>query len=88
MSTKAILITEMPESCASCKFTLSHICDGGKLNIVDLWNGTGDFIEGTLRHISCPLKPMPHTKDVGYPNNDYDVGFGDGWDACLREIEK
>lgn len=32
------------------------------------------------------LKPMPETKDVGYPNDDYDVGFGDGWDDCLKEI--
>lgn len=38
--------------------------------------------------VEKPLKPMPEQKDVGYPNDDYDVGFGDGWDACLKEIEK
>lgn len=32
------------------------------------------------------LKPLPEPKDIGYPNEDYDVGFGDGWDACLKEI--
>ena len=35
-----------------------------------------------------PLKPLPEPKDIGYPNDDYDVGFGDGWDACLKEIQK
>lgn len=34
------------------------------------------------------LKPLPETKDVGYPIDDYAVGFGDGWDACLKEITK
>lgn len=32
------------------------------------------------------IRPLPETKDVGYPNEDYDVGFGDGWNACIDEI--
>ena len=32
------------------------------------------------------LRPLPEPKDLGYPNDDYDIGFADGWDACLREI--
>ena len=59
---KAILVIDMPKSCATCKFTLSHICDCGRLTMGDIWNGTGDFIEGTRRHVSCPFKPMPFPK--------------------------
>ena len=36
----------------------------------------------------CPLRPLPEPKDLGYPNDDYDIGFADGWNACLEELEK
>ena len=52
-----------------------------------LWK-TGNDIYNRMKGYKCSLKPMPEQKDVGFPNDDYDVGFGDGWDACLKELEK
>ena len=70
---------------------LIEILEGGK----GKW-----YIDGQIRYTEneslikkfdkelIPLKPLPEPKDIGYPNEDYDVGFGDGWDACLKEIQK
>jgi len=58
------------------------------------------YIDGEIRYTenkslmkkfdveTIPLKPLPETKDVGYPIDDYAVGFGDGWDACIKELTK
>lgn len=64
-----------------------HICEDDKQHC-PLWNKDVKFCMYDFNNNTkgCPLKPMPEAKDVGYPNEDYDVGFGDGWDACLKEI--
>lgn len=76
---KAILVFDMPTTCTDCPCY--------------------DFIHGVCANTHkdcelrkqekpswCPLKPLPETKDVGYPIDDYAVGFGDGWNAYLKEI--
>jgi len=50
-----------------------------------VWNEFGDV---RLVKENALLRPLPEPKDIGYPNDDYDVGFGNGWDACLKEITK
>ena len=70
---KAILVLDMPTDCIKCP-----LADGYCWNTFPT-KGRAD---------GCPLRPLPETKDIGYPNDDYDVGFGDGWDACLKEITK
>lgn len=82
-------IEEMPTDCDSCPFQDFYRNCGilGEYTMLNEWvedaphydlKGKGD----------CPLKNLPEPKDIGYPNDDYDVGFGDGWDACLKEIQK
>ena len=82
---KAVLvIDEMPIICLSCPFVLSHICEGSKQTIGEIMTDT------KVRHESCPLKPLPQMRE---PNeewlNEYHIDeFADGWNACLKEIEK
>lgn len=83
---KAVLVIEMPNSCSDCnycgfeQFTKYPACVICESNF-----GKDENIENN-RSVICPLKSLPEPKDIGYPNDDYDVGFGDGWDACLKEI--
>ena len=72
---KSILVIDTPKDCEDCPLNSHTEYD---FDVCWITQGKGD----------CPLKPLPDPKDIGYPNDDYDVGFGDGWDACLNEIEK
>lgn len=75
---KSILVIDTPKNCAECKLMFLQGIGESICNAVD-WEERPSW---------CPLKPLPEPKDIGYPNDDYDVGFGDGWDACLKELEK
>lgn len=76
---KSVLVIEMPND-----IDISKMRIGGDGNIYYIRDGERASIVGNIRNI----KPLPEPKDIGYPNDDYDVGFADGWDACLKEIEK
>ena len=69
---KAILVIDMPEDCWDC-----HLPD-------ELVNCKG-------KPFRCPLKPMPEPKPIKQEINgeDYYIGFyGQGWNDCIKEIEK
>lgn len=86
---KAILVIDMPESCTSCLlgiynkkwFCLKTLKD---IDITDRY------------HIPkwCPLKPMPNKKEgkkeFGWNCCEYTkfTEFEDGWNDCIKEIEK
>ena len=72
---KSILVIDKPKDCEDCPLNSHTEYD---FDVCWITQGKGD----------CPLKPLPEPKDIGYPNDDYDVGFGDGWDACLKELQK
>ena len=78
---KSILIIDTPNDCYDCPcyYEERNKCEATFKNVED------DDIE---KPSWCPLKNLPETKDIGYQNEDYDVGFADGWEACLKEIEK
>ena len=78
---KSILVIDTPNDCYDCPcyYEERNKCEATFKNVED------DDIE---KPSWCPLRPLPEPKDIGYPNEDYDVGFGDGWDACLKEMEK
>lgn len=79
---KSILVIDTPKDCYDCPCSNEgcYLCQISRRQLED------DFQD--RRPSWCPLRPLPEPKDIGYPNEDYDVGFGDGWDACLKEITK
>lgn len=79
---KSILIVDTPKDCGHCR--LSDFVDGDSC----LCRKADRKSKSNEKPKWCPLKNLPEPKDIGYPNDDYDVGFGDGWDACLKELEK
>jgi len=76
---KSVLVIEMLDD-----IDISKMRIGGDGNIYYIRDGERASILGNIRNI----KPLPEPKDIGYPNDDYDVGFASGWDACLKELEK
>ena len=77
---KSILVIDTPKDCYDCP------CYYEDRDMCEAFDKKAKADSG--RPSWCPLRPLPEPKDIGYPNDDYDVGFGDGWDACLKEIEK
>ena len=82
---KAILVIDMPKNCAKCKLMYLQGIGEGICNATD-WEERPSW---------CPLKPMPEKLQFQEPfNDDYTVswasrlGFVDGWNACIEEIEK
>lgn len=73
---KAILVIDMPKSCADCE-----LADFGKC-----W-GTSSYIP-----VTCPLKPLPPKLDANDWHRMFSGLFsereakGHGWNACLKEI--
>lgn len=70
---KAILVIDIPDDVAEAyeDFTVDYDFRGTPKD-------DQKVIESIKYVEDCPLKPMPETRDVGYPNDDYAVGFGDG----------
>lgn len=80
MSEKSVLVINTPKNCKECDCHLWLVCVPADEDIdeyVDASKTKPDW---------CPLKNLPEPKDIGYPNEDYDVGFASGWDACLEQI--
>lgn len=65
---KAILITNMPESCSKCQF-LYEFNGTKKCQLMNvLYNGASKVSQSKFtieRHHKCPLKPLPEKKKLG-----------------------
>ena len=80
---KAILVIDIPEK------HLNFINAEKGLKKVDIGYGY-DEKEGWsyASYKLLALKPMPEIKEQGYPTDDYTIGKADGWNDCIKEIEK
>ena len=78
---KAILVIEVDDNVDLGSVYIAYdLCSKNS----DGWSDVIDF--GT-----CPLKPMPEPKPIKQEimGEDYYIGFyGQGWNACIEEIEK
>ena len=80
MSEKSVLVINTPSDCKECDCHLWLVCVPKDEDLEPDENGRYSIPDW------CPLRPLPESKDIGYPNDNYDVGFADGWDSCLKEI--
>lgn len=78
---KAILVVDMPKCCDMCPlfYYEAFTCQGVEYGVFnDKWD-----IE---RQAWCPLKPMPHSKQI--ENRWFSGDYSKGWNDCLEELEK
>lgn len=87
---KAILVIDMPESCIDCKFMKHGICLAYKSE--RRMNDEEYYSCDEAKPSWCPLKPMPERvkENVmkGMPNEEWQQLYDEGWNDCIKEIEK
>ena len=74
---KAVLVIEMPKSCAKCKLEDIGYCWGG---------GSKVRLMATERPKECPLKPIPQKMSTDADDLEED-SYWQGWNDCIKEIE-
>ena len=79
---KAVLVIDMPINCRACPLKTSvdgllNYCFTGKALHIDTI-----FANNRLK--SCPLRPLPHSKQM--ENRWFSDDYSKGWNDCLKEI--
>nr|DAZ45235.1 MAG TPA: hypothetical protein [Caudoviricetes sp.] len=69
-------IPENCRSCYSCRGTFYLFCELNFRDITD-WNITPEW---------CPLKSYQKEDHKNHYPDEWEDGYVDGWNACLREI--
>ena len=75
---KAILVIDMPKHCKDCALNYDN------QNCLGIEVFTKVSIEDD-RPSWCPLKPMPHSKQM--ENRWFSDDYSKGWNTCLEKIE-
>lgn len=75
---KALLVINMPKRCDDEQCVLCY--DGAMCSYLGRWMGNE-----TERPTDCPLKPLPHSKQM--ENRWFSDDYSKGWNDCLAEIE-
>lgn len=83
---KAVLVIDMPKSCADCQIMADKWCYGIPMEKVH------DKININKRPSWCPLRPLPQKKEIdttlvfgGYENIIQEA-LARGYNSCLDEI--
>lgn len=93
---KAILVINMPKSCYKCPLMFDDgngiWCGAERDKDGDMHMRVHYYCDENGRASWCPLKPMPErvTENVmkGMPNEDWQQLYDEGWNDCIKEIEK
>ena len=84
---KAILVlNDMPSKCRDCQFYYqTHDESDDYVSKCEVLNDM--TIDGFIdKYSGCPLKPAPSKKDVKNAKTMTDLGWIDGYNACIDEI--
>jgi len=73
---KSVLVIDTPKNCAECKLMYLQGTGESICNAVD-WEERPSW---------CPLKPLPHSKQM--ENRWFSDDYSKGWNDCLKELEK
>lgn len=77
---KSVLVIDTPKYCALCVLrsgVLHPFCRVNNRDITDL----------SIRPDWCPLKPLPEKNKAPRVASGYELGYEDGWNKCLDEIQ-
>lgn len=83
---KAILVIDMPESCAECdlmwedEYSVFCPCRHPN-NTADIY----DHVQSQTKPDWCPLKPVPEKEDV-WDDEEIFGWYDRGWNACVDKI--
>lgn len=74
---KSVLVINTPENCGKCKFISEFWCRAMSGRRVP----NNDIIPDW-----CPLKSLPEEDHEDYYPDEWEDGYVNGWNACLRKI--
>lgn len=75
---KSVLVIRTPENCKSCIHigTFSDFC---RVNCRDIK-------DPSVKPDWCPLRLLPEEDYENHYPDEWEDGYADGWNACIREI--
>lgn len=82
---KAVLLMNVPEKCLDCNLCVLDM-DGSiscYYNKREICSNVG---ENNSRPNWCPLKSLPEEDHENHYPDEWEDGYADGWNDCLREI--
>lgn len=93
---KSVLVMDTPENCYDCPFGTEYCGDSEYEGCCEL----AECLDSDMRLITeehydyesesrpewCPLKPLPEEDHENYYPDEWEDGYSDGWNACLRKI--
>lgn len=86
MSTKAILVIDMPNDCDECQLNSNGYCVGlQEYALLNEWVEDAPYYS-LKKKGDCPLKPMPNKRVPDGSETDQIYGCYVGWNTCLKEI--
>lgn len=80
---KAVLVMDMPESCAVCDF-VEEPRPRMYCGVPGIGEDVTDYI--ACRPDFCPLRELPEENHNNNECDEYLDGYDAGWNACLEEI--
>ena len=92
---KAVLVIDMPCSCADCRFCQyedsikSSFCTADPSHMFKMNEEGGVY--SMRRDFCCPLKSLPKKEEKPikgeYDYTDFCIGYTSGWNECLEALE-
>lgn len=83
---KAIIIIDMPDNCTKCTFIHRDYCSSIESYFCGVNHKRLSFSHVSCRPIECPLRELPEEDHENHYPDEWEDGYADGWNACLREI--
>lgn len=80
---KGIIVVDIPEHCTLCRY--SYISEKNTQWVCGIKNKRIDGQKSKMDW--CPIKFIPDKKEVKNAENMTSLGWIEGWNACIDEIE-
>lgn len=92
---KSVFVVDTPENCSDCifcqkssigsrKYAYCYVTNGDSENDMKLINVHMDIHKAKPEW--CPLTSLPEEDHKNYYPDEWEDGYADGWNDCLREI--
>lgn len=85
MSKAILVLNEMPNRCNECilySCSEHRKCHGQFMGLIERYEELDDYKQN-----NCPLFPMPEKSNVASDWDEYEDGWDDGWNSCVKYLE-
>lgn len=82
---KAVLLMDVPETCLDCNLRVLDM-DGSISCYYNKREICSNVEENNSRPEWCPLRELPEEDHENHYPDEWEDGYADGWNDCLREI--